>query len=98
MTQGRTAHVDTFARDRLPPRDQQPQYIFELPELQFPPQLNCATELLDKAIAPVFMTANQHAASIGLFGARSSTRWPGRTPISSTSTCAIASALRCRSA
>src|SRR3954468_10137616 len=46
-----TAHVDTFARDRLPPRELQPEYVFELPELQFPPQLNCAAELLDKAIA-----------------------------------------------
>jgi 2-aminobenzoate-CoA ligase len=46
-----TAHVDTFARDRLPPRELQPEYVFELPELQFPSQLNCAAELLDKAIA-----------------------------------------------
>ena len=50
------------------------------------------------ATAPVFMTPNQHAASIALLGARSSTRWPGCTPISLTSTCATASALRCRSA
>ena len=45
-----SAHVDTFANDRLPPPDQQPEYLFDLPELQFPPQLNCATELLDRAI------------------------------------------------
>jgi 2-aminobenzoate-CoA ligase len=51
MNPGRTAHVDTFARDRLPPRELQPEYLFELPELQFPPQLNCAAELLDAAIA-----------------------------------------------
>jgi 2-aminobenzoate-CoA ligase len=44
----RSAHLDTFARDRLPPRDQQPEFIFELPELQFPERLNCASELLDR--------------------------------------------------
>ena len=43
-----TAHIDTFARDHLPPRQLQPTYLFELPELQLPPQLNCATELLDR--------------------------------------------------
>jgi 2-aminobenzoate-CoA ligase len=45
-----TAHVDTFARDHLPPPGLQPEFIFELPELQFPSQLNCATELLDRRI------------------------------------------------
>ena len=43
----KSAHLDTFARDHLPPRDQWPELIFELPELQFPEQLNCAQELLD---------------------------------------------------
>ncbi|MEP6506386.1 MAG: AMP-binding protein, partial [Betaproteobacteria bacterium] len=50
-SRGKSAHVDTFTREHLPPPDQQPRYVFELPELQFPPQLNCATELLDAAIA-----------------------------------------------
>jgi len=45
-----TAHVDTFARDHLPPPDQQPEFLFGLPELQFPAQLNCAAELLDRHI------------------------------------------------
>ena len=27
-----SAHVDTFANDRLPPPDQQPEYLFDLPE------------------------------------------------------------------
>ena len=49
-SRGRTAHVDTFTRDHLPPIEQQPVYLFDLPELQFPPQLNCAVELLDKAV------------------------------------------------
>jgi len=45
-----SAHIDTFARDHLPPAEQQPQFLFDLPELQFPAQLNCATELLDRHI------------------------------------------------
>ncbi len=42
-----SAHVDTFARDNLPPRDQWPDLIFALPELQYPERLNCIAELLD---------------------------------------------------
>jgi 2-aminobenzoate-CoA ligase len=45
-----TAHTDTFARDNLPPRHQWPQFLFELPELQYPQRMNCATELLDKPV------------------------------------------------
>lgn len=45
-----SAHVDTFARDHLPPPSQQPEYLFELPALQFPERLNCATELLDRHV------------------------------------------------
>lgn len=45
-----TAHIDTFARDHLPPAQLQPEYLFELPELQFPDQINCATELLDRHV------------------------------------------------
>ena len=46
-----TAHVDTFARDRLPPPQQMPELLFELPGLQFPERLNCAVELLDRHVA-----------------------------------------------
>lgn len=45
-----SAHTDTFARDNLPPQALQPEFIFELPELQFPAQLNCASELLDSHV------------------------------------------------
>lgn len=45
-----TAHLDTFAHDNLPPPELQPEFLFTLPELQFPAQLNCATELLDRHI------------------------------------------------
>jgi 2-aminobenzoate-CoA ligase len=42
-----SAHVDTFCRDRLPPQDQWPDFLFDLPELSYPDRLNCAVELLD---------------------------------------------------
>ncbi len=42
-----TSHVDRFAAERLPPREQWPELLFELPELQFPERLNCAHDLLD---------------------------------------------------
>ena len=46
-----SAHVDTFARDHLPPPSALPELLFTLPSLQFPEQLNCATELLDRHVA-----------------------------------------------
>jgi 2-aminobenzoate-CoA ligase len=45
-----SAHLDTFVRDNLPPRDQWPELIFTLPELQFPARYN-ASSMLDAAIA-----------------------------------------------
>ncbi len=44
-----TAHIDTFARDHLPPRAEWPEFIFELPALRYPDRLNAATELLTRA-------------------------------------------------
>ena len=46
-----SAHVDTFCRDHLPPADQWPELLFDLPELHYPDRLNCATDLLDDVIA-----------------------------------------------
>jgi 2-aminobenzoate-CoA ligase len=43
-----STHVDTFARDNLPPREQWPEFRFDLPELRYPDRLNCVTELLDR--------------------------------------------------
>jgi 2-aminobenzoate-CoA ligase len=43
-----TAHVDTFVRDRLPPPDRQPEFLFTLPELRYPERLNAAVELIDR--------------------------------------------------
>jgi 2-aminobenzoate-CoA ligase len=47
----RSAHVDTFCRDNLPPLASWPELSFELPEVRYPEQLNCAAELLDAVIA-----------------------------------------------
>ena len=41
--QSNSAHLDTFARDHLPPQEEWPELRFDLPELRFPPQVNCAT-------------------------------------------------------
>ncbi|MEV0175625.1 AMP-binding protein [Streptomyces sp. NPDC050803] len=55
----RSAHVDTFARDHLPPADQWPRLDFDLPELRYPERLNCAAELLlgPSDDRPAFRTA-----------------------------------------
>ncbi len=45
-----TAHFDTFAHDHLPPRDQWPDFRFELPELRYPDRLNCGEALLDAQV------------------------------------------------
>ena len=47
----RSAHVDSFARDNLPPPAQWPDFLFALPELQYPERFNCVTELLDRWVA-----------------------------------------------
>jgi 2-aminobenzoate-CoA ligase len=46
----KTAHVDTFALDNLPPKGQWPEFRFDLPELQYPERLNCAAVLLDDMV------------------------------------------------
>jgi 2-aminobenzoate-CoA ligase len=46
-----SAHVDTFARDHLPPQDQWPAFLLDNPDIAYPARLNCATELLDRTIA-----------------------------------------------
>src|SRR5688572_21941683 len=44
----RSAHVDHFIRDGLPPESAQPEFLFTLPELQYPERLNAAVELIDR--------------------------------------------------
>ena len=46
-----SAHVDTFARDRLPPPEALPEILLDQPFLRFPDTLNCAGELLDRHVA-----------------------------------------------
>src|SRR4051812_34916678 len=45
----RSAHVDTFCRDNLPPLEQWP--ALDLGPLDYDDRLNCATQLLDATIA-----------------------------------------------
>ena len=46
-----SAHLDSFARDNLPPRAQWPDFLFDLPELKYPDRSNCAVDQLDRWIA-----------------------------------------------
>ncbi|HQR04759.1 MAG: AMP-binding protein [Proteobacteria bacterium] len=45
-----SAHIDLFVRDHLPPPAQWPELLAELPELNYPDRINCAAELLDRAV------------------------------------------------
>ncbi|MGW2342571.1 AMP-binding protein [Streptomyces sp. NPDC001661] len=49
MSLSPSAHVDTFARDHLPPPDQWPTLEFTTADLDYPAQLNAATELIDRS-------------------------------------------------
>ncbi len=43
-----TAHVDTFARDSLPPEDAWPALLLDRPEFDYPERMNCCSVLLDR--------------------------------------------------
>ncbi len=49
---GPTAHVDSFARDRLPAEAEQPKYLFD--GLDYPEHLNAAVELTDRLVEQGF--------------------------------------------
>ncbi|MFJ4682684.1 AMP-binding protein [Streptomyces sp. NPDC088789] len=68
----RSSHVDTFARDHLPPPGQWPVLRFDLPELRYPERLNCAAELLAGGAAdhPVFRTPDAPPWTYGVLRAR----------------------------
>ncbi|WP_338486244.1 AMP-binding protein [Streptomyces sp. SCSIO 75703] len=59
-----SAHVDHFVQDHLPPREQWPELVYDLPDLRLPDRLNCAVELLDgwsaagRGAAPCLITAD----------------------------------------
>ena len=48
MQLSRTAHTDTFARDNLPPADQQPDFLLDC--FDYPDRLNAAVELTDRMV------------------------------------------------
>lgn len=47
----RTAHVDTFCADHMPPQQQLPNIFRYLPDYPCPERVNCAAELLDRNVA-----------------------------------------------
>ncbi len=47
---GRSAHVDPFVRENLPPRESWPALLYDLPALRYEPQTNVASELLDSHV------------------------------------------------
>ncbi|WP_405776139.1 AMP-binding protein [Streptomyces sp. NBC_00859] len=57
-----SAHVDTFPREQLPPADQWPRLLLDMPGPVYPDRLNCGAELLDRTVErfgadrPVFRT------------------------------------------
>ncbi|WP_415715624.1 AMP-binding protein [Roseibium sp.] len=57
---GPSAHVDTFARDNLPPEDCWPDFLLD--GFDYPEQLNAAVELTDKMVERGF---GDHTALIG---------------------------------
>ena len=58
----RSAHVDTFARENLPPAELWPVLEFTTPELQYPERLNAGAELIERAVAGIVvqMRAGEH--------------------------------------
>jgi 2-aminobenzoate-CoA ligase len=68
---GPSAHVDSFARDNLPPGDLWPE--LHLDGFDYPDRLNAAVELTDRMVEQGF---GDHVALIGN-GRRAPTRnWP----------------------
>ncbi len=57
---GKSAHLDTFSRDNLPPTDQWPDLL--LKRFDYPDRLNVAVELTDKMVEKSF---GDHTALIG---------------------------------
>lgn len=46
-----TVQIDSYVADRIPAENEQPEFLFTLPELHYPETLNAASEILDKQIA-----------------------------------------------
>lgn len=45
-----SAHLDPFTQNHLPPPEQWPELVFNLPELHYPRRINCVAELLDHMV------------------------------------------------
>jgi 2-aminobenzoate-CoA ligase len=45
-----SAHIDRFVLDHLPPAEQQPERVFDLPELAYPERVNAGVQLLRRAV------------------------------------------------
>lgn len=65
-----SAHLDTFARDHLPPQEEWPELRLDLPELQYPDRINVTGVLVDEAIA------QGHAERVAVMGVEN--RWTYR--------------------
>lgn len=48
-----SSHIDTFARDNLPPESEWPLFSFGLPRLQWPDRFNCVEWLLDESLGQI---------------------------------------------
>ncbi|OJU01551.1 MAG: 2-aminobenzoate-CoA ligase [Rhizobium sp. 63-7] len=55
-----SAHIDTFTRDNLPPREEWPEFL--MGDFQYPDHLNAAVELTDRMVEKGF---GDHTALIG---------------------------------
>ena len=53
---------DAFVRDRLPPPELQPEFRFDLPEVQYPERLNAAAELLKGGAQGALAVVNAHGS------------------------------------
>src|SRR6201991_3816764 len=51
---GPSAHIDTFARDNLPPATQWPDLLLDRPEYQYADYLHAAVELPDRMVEKGF--------------------------------------------
>jgi 2-aminobenzoate-CoA ligase len=70
-----SGHQDGFARAHLPPPDQWPEFLFDLPALRYPDRLNCVAELLDRPLAcgagaRIAIYGEHETLSYAQFGAR----------------------------
>ena len=61
-TLGPSGHIDTFARDNLPPPELWPDFLLDRPEFQYPDWLNAGVELSDRLVEQGF---GDHIALIG---------------------------------